>query len=338
MGSDENSGRIDLEALIAETDSRMRPRPEAAPPPLDDLVCDPLATVPEDVRLLGLRNDAPHLDEEPSRDEPPRDSQSTRRVIAFAAGALTAALVASVVTYVLPRAAASPSATTEKTNAVVMPMNATLTPGAHRAAAASTLGSRLGGSELRAAASPVPDRPITLTQRPTPANVTAPTEVTKKPAAEPAAAPPEPAPQPVAEVTPTPAQPETTPTPEPEAPAPTAAAAPTARSLGEAIDEAAGARTRAATKGDGRTAGPDRPALGAIVSALRAVQPEARACLGPDATTRSGRVVFASDGTVASVELAGSTPEDACIRSALSKATVPPFLEPTFSTPVTVRP
>ena len=60
-------------------------------------------------------------------------------------------------------------------------------------------------------------------------------------------------------------------------------------------------------------------------------------------TTRSPtrRVTFKSDGTVQSVSVSGGAagkPAEACIRSALSKARIPPFAQPTFTAPTTVRP
>lgn len=88
----------------------------------------------------------------------------------------------------------------------------------------------------------------------------------------------------------------------------------------------------------GRSASQLRPSPGAVVGALGAVMPSARACLGPDDSIRNGLVVFKSDGSVARVELHGAKPEDDCVRLALAKAKVAPFVDDTFSTRVTVRP
>lgn len=112
--------------------------------------------------------------------------------------------------------------------------------------------------------------------------------------------------------------------------------------LGDAMRGAVGAREQAKSDGTETTSGPNasqvRPSPGAVVGALGSVLPAARACLGPDDPVRSGLVVFKSDGTVARVELRGSKPEDECVRSALAKAKVAPFVDDTFSTRVTVRP
>ena len=81
-----------------------------------------------------------------------------------------------------------------------------------------------------------------------------------------------------------------------------------------------------------------RPSPGAVLGAISSVLPAARACLGPDDAVRSGSLVFRSDGSVARVDLRGSKSEDACVRTALSKARVEAFADDTFVTRVTVRP
>ena len=51
-------------------------------------------------------------------------------------------------------------------------------------------------------------------------------------------------------------------------------------------------------------------------------------------------VTFQSDGTVKSVSVSGfaaGKPQEACIKAALSKATVSPFAEATYPVPVTIR-
>ena len=117
----------------------------------------------------------------------------------------------------------------------------------------------------------------------------------------------------------------------------------TAGDLGDAMRGAVGARDQAPTEKPAETpSGPNasqvRPSPGAVVGALGSVLPAARACLGPDEPARSGLIVFKSDGTVARVDIKGTKPEDECVRSALSKAKVAPFVEESFSTRVTVRP
>lgn len=111
--------------------------------------------------------------------------------------------------------------------------------------------------------------------------------------------------------------------------------------LGGAMRSAVGPRaeekaTTDATTGSG--ARQLRPSPGAVVGALGAVLPAARACLGPDDAVRSGAIVFRSDGSVARVELRGSKAEDACVRAALSRARVGAFADDTFTSRVTVRP
>ncbi len=111
--------------------------------------------------------------------------------------------------------------------------------------------------------------------------------------------------------------------------------------LGAAMRGAVGARD--SRDGDGpaepmTNARQLRPSPGAVVGAINAVLPQARACLGPDDPIRSGAIRFTSDGTVASVSLQGEKPVDGCIRMALSKARVAAFVDPTFTTRVTVRP
>ncbi|AKV01239.1 hypothetical protein AKJ09_07902 [Labilithrix luteola] len=123
-----------------------------------------------------------------------------------------------------------------------------------------------------------------------------------------------------------------------QAPMPAPTNSPAADSLEDAMRAAVNVRKESPTEETAAHAGPGRPSLGATTVALRAVLPAASACLEPGDTARSGRVVFASDGSVVRVELAGSTPEDNCIRAALSNAKVPPFREDSFAARVTVRP
>jgi hypothetical protein len=84
-----------------------------------------------------------------------------------------------------------------------------------------------------------------------------------------------------------------------------------------------------------------KPSQGAIQGALGAALPAARGCLGPDDPISRASVTFQSDGTVQSVTVTGGAagkPAEACIRSALMRAKVPPFATPTFTAPATIRP
>lgn len=97
----------------------------------------------------------------------------------------------------------------------------------------------------------------------------------------------------------------------------------------------------AATTGDpsgGSKARTVRPSPGAVLGALNAVLPAARACLSPDEAMRSGTVVFASSGAVSRVDLAGNKGSDGCIRDAISRARIEPFADDSFTTRITIRP
>jgi hypothetical protein len=86
---------------------------------------------------------------------------------------------------------------------------------------------------------------------------------------------------------------------------------------------------------------PLKPSQGAIQGALGAALPGARACLGADDPISHATVTFQSDGSVQSVAVSGGAagkPAEACIRSALGKARVTPFAQPTFTASTTVRP
>lgn len=86
---------------------------------------------------------------------------------------------------------------------------------------------------------------------------------------------------------------------------------------------------------------PQRPSQGALASAIGRVLPEARACLGPDDGVSYATIVFESAGGAQNVTLSGfaaNKPAGSCITTALKKASVGPFAEPTYSAKVTVRP
>jgi hypothetical protein len=122
-------------------------------------------------------------------------------------------------------------------------------------------------------------------------------------------------------------------------------------SLGEAVDRAAGgvvahaaaASEPAAPAGPQFAPGsvPEKPSQGAVTGALGRALPSARNCLNPDDPVSRANVTFSSAGTVSAVVVSGSaagSPAEECIRSALMKASVPPFAQATYSANVTVRP
>jgi hypothetical protein len=85
---------------------------------------------------------------------------------------------------------------------------------------------------------------------------------------------------------------------------------------------------------------PLRPSLGAINGAIGTAMPAARACLDVDAPVSRASITFNSDGTVGAVAISGwaaGKPAEACIRAALTKARVPPFAQPTYTVPATIR-
>ncbi|MDB5221067.1 MAG: Fe-S oxidoreductase [Myxococcaceae bacterium] len=112
--------------------------------------------------------------------------------------------------------------------------------------------------------------------------------------------------------------------------------------LGAAMRGAVGANdgtaNAAAPIATGAAARTLHPSPGAMVGAINGVLPAARACLGADDPVRVASVTFRSDGAVALVEFDGERATDACVRSALARSHVEPFVDPTFVTRVTVRP
>jgi hypothetical protein len=86
---------------------------------------------------------------------------------------------------------------------------------------------------------------------------------------------------------------------------------------------------------------PLRPASGAVQGAVGAVLPAARYCMAPGDSVSHATITFKSDGSVQGVAITGDSagqPAEACIRTRLSAARVPPFSSPTFTWSVTVRP
>lgn len=145
------------------------------------------------------------------------------------------------------------------------------------------------------------------------------------------------------------------PAPKPEGPAkisekdiPTTAAGPEG-DLGKAMGKAVGADGKPVeqTPASGNTgpqfaAGtvPQKPSQGAVTGALGAVLPGARGCLGPDDPISRASVTFASAGNVTSVSVSGGAagkPAEACIKGALQKAKLTPFMEPSYTANVTIR-
>jgi hypothetical protein len=132
-------------------------------------------------------------------------------------------------------------------------------------------------------------------------------------------------------------------------PTASAAAAGSAQNLQSLMQQAAGvtsgptAPTATAGTPDLPAPGsvPLRPPQGAIQGALGAALPSARSCLGPDDPISRATITFASDGSVQNVSISGGAagkPAEGCIRSALSRAHVPPFAQPTFTASTTIRP
>lgn len=83
-----------------------------------------------------------------------------------------------------------------------------------------------------------------------------------------------------------------------------------------------------------------RPSQGQVAGAIGTVMPAAKACLQSDEPTSHATVTFQSDGSVKSVHVTGfaaGKPQEACIKTALSKAKVDPFAESTYPVPVTIR-
>ena len=77
-----------------------------------------------------------------------------------------------------------------------------------------------------------------------------------------------------------------------------------------------------------------------ITASRDSTEPAAKACLNGDEPLSRATVTFQSDGTVKSVNVTGfaaGKPQEACIKAALSKATVSPFAEATYPVPVTIR-
>jgi hypothetical protein len=122
-----------------------------------------------------------------------------------------------------------------------------------------------------------------------------------------------------------------------------------AGALGDSMQHAVGATGASKTATDTAPAAPhyapgsvpDKPSQGAVTSALGAVLSGARDCLNPDDPISHAHITFSSSGSVSAVSVTGHAagrPAEGCIKSALLKASIPPFAEGTFGATVTIRP
>jgi hypothetical protein len=124
---------------------------------------------------------------------------------------------------------------------------------------------------------------------------------------------------------------------------------PVAGELGQALEHAAGsgAATPAPAAQPSQPTSPqfapgsvpEKPSQGAVTSAIQRALPDARSCLNSDDPPAKANITFASAGTVSSVVISGAAgaATESCIKKALSKASVPPFAQATYSANVTVR-
>ena len=85
---------------------------------------------------------------------------------------------------------------------------------------------------------------------------------------------------------------------------------------------------------------PVYPSLGAINSALGTALREAEGCVEGDVPISHARVQFSSAGIVQAVTVTGwaaGKPAEGCVKKALMKPRVAPFLQPSYVVPVTIR-
>ncbi len=120
-------------------------------------------------------------------------------------------------------------------------------------------------------------------------------------------------------------------------------------SLGDAVKNAVGDKGAAPAAPPGAPSGPqfapgsvpDKPSQGAVTGGLGRALPQARACLNPDDPISRANVTFSSTGAVTAVVVSGNAagkPAEDCIKRALFNASVPPFVQPSYSANVTIRP
>lgn len=126
-----------------------------------------------------------------------------------------------------------------------------------------------------------------------------------------------------------------------------ATSTPSRHSLADQIEEAAQAEgqspkpssdERAPTNPDG--VAPRFPTIGAINSAMRTALWAAQACVDGDDPISHAMVRFNSAGTVEAVTVTGwaaGKPVEACIKDALKKPRVAPFVQSSYTVPVTIR-
>jgi hypothetical protein len=95
------------------------------------------------------------------------------------------------------------------------------------------------------------------------------------------------------------------------------------------------------TQAQSATVTMQRPSQAQVQMAVGPLMRNARACLLPDDGESRALVTFQSDGSVKSVVISGfaaGKPQEACIKSAMARAKVDPFTDPTYGLPVTIRP
>lgn len=344
----DDSGRIDLDALIRDAVAANRERTKLSPPtvlpveidpPPPPQVLDSLAAVATEQAMR-----ASLVSSLTSTTEANPATSSRRGPVLLAVGAAVAIGMFAGGTIALLRARAITTATPAP-NAMLAPNPAsptsrveTLVPSPRPASNNVAPAIELRASHtLPGPAAAVANAPIARPKLPneTPPKAAEPTPAEPLAAAQPAPSAPAIEPAPAAASQPEPPAPAPTPAPTPEATSPT--------DLGAAIHAAAVPRDPNDTSASSRAeAGPSaaqlRPSAGALTSALRAVMPEARSCIANDPNPRNGLLVFKSDGTVARIDMYGTKPEDDCIRSALTKAKVAPFHDELYSMRFTVRP
>jgi len=221
---------------------------------------------------------------------------------------------------------------------------------------AAALAAHTESKPVVATPAPAPEAPATATVAaadPTPAPEatldpsTLPAAKTDKPAAKPGAVAAKPANPGALALAEKPADKKTESAKISEKDLPTAPTGP-AGALGEEMKKAVGDKDSAAQTPAAGNAGtqfaagtvPQKPSQGAVTGAIGSVLPGARACLGPDDPISRASIVFTSAGTVQSVNVTGAAagkPAEACIKSALMKAKLAPFAEPTYTANITVR-
>ncbi|MCU0691419.1 MAG: hypothetical protein MUF54_08460 [Polyangiaceae bacterium] len=117
--------------------------------------------------------------------------------------------------------------------------------------------------------------------------------------------------------------------------------------LAGAMAGAVGAPTTAAQERKDALTGPDpgtipeKPSQGALQGAVGAVMGDAKACVAGMSEPSRASVTFGSNGRVSGVAVSGpaaSTAAAGCIKSALGRARVGPFKQPSVNVSVTIRP